>query len=90
MTRKERRSVDKYLKERNAVLRTLDPGKVAAFFRKHNPGMPDFIDPSVPEIMMHKVRLQIETFTAAEKNLSREWLLNRGYSLTMDTTGADK
>ena len=83
MNRAARRAIGQYVKDRDAVLRTLDPKKVSAFFRKHNPGMPAYADTIVPEIMMHKCRLQIETFTDAEKILSREWLLSRGYSLDL-------
>jgi hypothetical protein len=35
----------------------------------------------VPLIMMHKSRLQVTTMTADEKEISRAWLLSRGYTL---------
>jgi hypothetical protein len=31
--------------------------------------------------MMHKCRLQINSFTEAEKEVSRQWLLSHGYRL---------
>ena len=90
VSRQQRRAIAKYVKERDAALRSLDPGRVARFVRANHPGMPDFVDPVVPEIMMHKCRLQLETFTEAEKAVSREWLLGNGYSLSLESLGSAK
>jgi hypothetical protein len=34
-----------------------------------------------PLILMHKARLQVNSFSEAEKDVSRSWLLARGYDL---------
>jgi hypothetical protein len=70
-------------KERDDVLRSLDVKKFAAFWRKHKLPMPPegWVSPDVPYIMMHKSRLQVTAMTAAEKEISRLWLLSHGYGL---------
>ena len=78
MTRNER-----FVKERNEVLRSLDIEKFEQFWAKWKQPRPGggWASPEVPLIMMHKVRLQVPSMTETERAESRAWLLIRGYDL---------
>jgi hypothetical protein len=71
--------------ERDTILRSLDLDAYAAFLRKYAPDLARerLVDPSVPLAAMHKARLHISHFTEEEKRVSRQWLLENGYSATM-------
>jgi hypothetical protein len=73
-----------YIAERDEMLRALDVETFHAFYAKHKLPMPPagWADPViVPLIMMHKCRLQVATMTPIEREVSRQWLLSRGYTL---------
>lgn len=84
MKREQRRGLTKlyiarFKKERDEVLRSLDPQRVDEFFRRFNPEMPAYVGPEVPAIMMHMARLKVKSFTREEKEVSRRWLTERGH-----------
>ena len=72
-----------YCKERDEMLRSLDVEKFHRFYKKHKLVKPHggWLTPEVPLIMMHKARMQINSFTEEEKEVSRKWLLSHNYSL---------
>lgn len=66
------------LEERNEALRSLDLVKLAAYYKKYNPGMPlPALD--VLECGMHKARTACLALTREERQLSKRWLTERGY-----------
>lgn len=69
-----------FVAERNAVFLRGNLAEVKAFFRKHNPGRA-LPDDAVIEIGLHKARCAVTTFPETEKEKSRAWLRERGYSL---------
>lgn len=73
-----------YCKERDEILRSLDPVRLKEFYCRFNPPSRRPSHDDVYEIMMHKVRYNLETFTPEEKALSQIWLLARGYSTRME------
>jgi hypothetical protein len=74
--------------ERDEAMRSLDLDLVKAFHQKYNPGMALPAD-DILEASMHKARTAIGTFTDEEKELSRAWLAERGYS-PLGEEGADQ
>ena len=69
-----------FLKERNAMLLSLDIERAKAFYRKHNPTLllpPD----DVVEIGLHKARTLTTSLPQTERDFSRRWLHERGYSI---------
>ncbi len=67
-------------KERDAMLRSLDRGQLDRFLRKWKQPRPrKWVDDAWLGAM-HKARLQIASFTEAEKAVSRTWLAQHGYS----------
>lgn len=78
------KQIAEYCAERDTMLRSLDIKEFNKFYKKHNLPLPKggWAHPVlVPEIMIHKCRLQIDTMTEEEKQVSKEWLLSRGYTL---------
>jgi len=75
-------AIREWCKERDEVLRSLDVKKFAKFWRKHKLPMPKggWASPDVPLIMIHKCRLQVESMTEEEQEVSRAWLISHGYS----------
>jgi hypothetical protein len=70
-----------YIAERDAMLRALDPCRCIEHFKKwHLPQPPGGWLDEVPLIMMHKCRLEVPTFSEEERELSRKWLAERGYT----------
>lgn len=68
-----------YMKQRDAVLRALDEDGLDRLFRKWGLTRPREWLPNARLIMMHKLRLEIDSFSTAEKETSRNWLISRGY-----------
>ena len=76
----KKRALDKkaYEEERDAVLRSLDRRKSDDLMEKH--GLPRS-PPGIGDAWlsaMHKARLQLDSFTEAEKAVSRTWLVQNG------------
>lgn len=67
-----------FVAERNEVLRSMDLDRVIAFYRKHNPEMHTPARELV-EVGMHKARVNVTGLTNEERDLSRQWLAERGY-----------
>lgn len=65
------------IRERNEALGSLDETKIKAYMKKY--GCEDIPEPYFwPSI--HKARLQIENLSEEEKEISRRWLIEHGYS----------
>jgi hypothetical protein len=74
--------IKRFVAERNEVLRALDVEKFNEFWAKWKLEKPPngWSDPvEVPLIMMHQSRLSVESMTAEEKELSKQWLKAHGY-----------
>lgn len=70
-------TIRKFVQERNEALGSLDEGKIKAYMKKY--GCDDIPEPYFwPSI--HKARLQIGSLSEEEKEISREWLMEHGYS----------
>lgn len=63
--------------ERDEALRSLDKAKIMAYARKYNVQLPD--DEMIFWAEIHKARTCITTFTAEEKKLSYDWLIQHGF-----------
>lgn len=81
------KAIRAYVAERNEVLLSLDSQRVADLFAKQHPTMPR-MEPHIAEIAMHKARLVVTTFPETEKEISRQWLLSRGYDLSLFETAS--
>lgn len=75
----DEREVAEFVKERQAVLRSLDVERVIKFYAKHTPGGAR-MSPALAEIAMHKARMHDDGMTDAERDVSSRWLTSRGYS----------
>jgi hypothetical protein len=69
-----------FCKDRDATLRSLDRDRLDRFLRKWNQPRPREWIGDVWLASMHKARLQINTFTEAEKAVSRTWLALHDYT----------
>jgi len=72
-------TITAFVKERDAVLRSLDIARVQEFHRKHNPNAVPMKD-AIAEIAMHKARMHCSSLTRDERKFSRDWLVDRGYT----------
>lgn len=86
MMRKRQEVAKLYCAHRDAVLRALDPMQFLSFCAQNRLPLSDSFfqgAESVPLIMatMHKTRLDIKTFTPAEKLASARWLLANNFRL---------
>lgn len=79
MNRQERRRIAVFVAERDAMLRALDPRKMAEFAKKWGVPQPAQWVLNADIACMHKARLAIATFTEEEKAESRRWLLEHGF-----------
>jgi hypothetical protein len=75
----ELKRIIKYNKERNELLMSGDIVRLTVFYRKHNPGAPEFSSPEVAEIMLHKARTAIRSLPMKYRVESKKWLDERGY-----------
>lgn len=73
------RRIAEYVRERDEMLRSLDPQRIMAFHAKHNPASPP-MRPAVALPAAHKARVQAASLTEEERQLSRAWLIEHGYS----------
>jgi hypothetical protein len=69
------------LRERNEVFLSLDRTRIVAYCRKHGIHIPS--DEAVFWAGVHKVRLQVATFSPEVKDESRRWLREHGFKETM-------
>ena len=74
------RLIAQFSQERDAVLRSLDPERIAAFHAKHNPSRPPMRG-GVVMAAAHKARVQAATLTEDERQFYRAWLIEHGYSV---------
>jgi hypothetical protein len=74
--------IDEWNAERDALLRSLDSEKFKAFWEKHKLPLPanGWASPDVPLVMMHKCRMHVNSMTKEEREVSRVWLAERGYT----------
>ena len=69
-------TIRKFVQERNEALGSLDEAKIKAYMKKYGCDIPEpYFWPSI-----HKARLQIGGLSEEEKELSRTWLIEHGYS----------
>lgn len=69
-------TIRKCVQERNEALGSLDEAKIKAYMKKYGCDIPEpYFWPSI-----HKARLQIGSLSEEEKELSRTWLIEHGYS----------
>jgi hypothetical protein len=71
--------METFVKERNEMLLSGDIARAKAFHQKHNPGVPLPPD-DVVEIGLHKARTAALSLPQIERDISRRWLAERGYS----------
>jgi hypothetical protein len=76
-----------FCKDRDAALRALDRDKLDRFLRKWNQPRPHEWIGDAWLASMHKARLQIYTFTEAEKAVSRTWLAQHDYTEAVGDAG---
>lgn len=86
LNRHDRLKLEAYNRDRDDVLRRLDLIALNNHFDKWKLPKPKSWIGEAPFIMMHKSRLQLSTFSDAEKMQSREWLHSHGYG-TRDRHG---
>lgn len=67
-----------FIRERDAALRSLDKKKITAYLDKYGIDWKPMND-LVFWAAVYKARLSIRDFTAAEKNVSVEWLVGHGF-----------
>lgn len=76
----------RFLKERDAMLRLLDNDAFDKHCRKWRIKTPsDGWVPLAREALMHKSRIEIDTFTPEEKAVSFEWLAEHGMTSSLNT-----
>lgn len=74
-------------RDRDAAMRSLDRGQLEKFLRKWDQPRPKTWIGDAWLAAMHKGRLQIDTFTEAEKAVSRTWLAQNGYTEKVGSAG---
>lgn len=71
---------ERFILERNEVLKSLDEARLDAFARKWEVPQPASWEPGAKTASMHKARLAVDAFTSTEKKQSREWLRENGFT----------
>lgn len=80
MTPEQKAEIAAFIKERDEMLLSLDIDRMLAFHKKHNPSVGAPRNREVAEISMHKARTGTKTLPIEARRLSRDWLVERGYS----------
>lgn len=70
--------MQKYLKDRKEVLKSLDIEKAKKFFCKYCLPLPKHENSIIAGL--HKARLYANEITEEEKEISRQWLKDNGFS----------
>jgi hypothetical protein len=73
--------IEEVVMDRNAALRGLDKEMIRAYSEKYRIPVPD--NETDFWAGVHKARLHITCFTDAEKQVSRNWLKEHGYTENM-------
>lgn len=71
-----------FIKDRNEALLSLDREKILKYCEKYNIHIPK--NDKVFWASIHKARLQVTDFSEDDKELSRKWLIENGFSLNID------
>jgi hypothetical protein len=74
----EKMDFKKFIEERNGVLLRLDEEEVFAYCKRWGAHVPE--DKTVFWAGVHKARLHIKDFPETERERSRRWLAEHGYS----------
>jgi len=74
-------------RERDSMLRSLDEAEFDSFARNWNVPQPAAWKPKAKLAAMHKARLNIESFTPDEKDVSRDWLASNGFTEAIGRAG---
>lgn len=80
MTSQQKDEIAEFVKERDAILLSLDVDRMIAFHEKHNPGIGAPSNRNVCLISMHKARTAAKTLPMEARRLSRDWLTERGFT----------
>lgn len=73
-------NLKKFVKERDAALRSLDRKKIEAYMKKYGVSF----NPSSEKVFwgaIHKARCECTSFTDEEKRVSGQWLLDNGFKV---------
>ena len=73
----KRREYAFYVYDRNAAFLSMDARQIVAHCRRYGIAVPE--NPMIFWAGVHKARLMIEDFPAAEREKSREWLMDHGF-----------
>ena len=76
-----------YEKDRDAVLRSLDRHELSRFLKEWNQPRPHAWIGDAWLAAMHRVRLQLDSFTEPEKAVSRTWLAQHDYTEKVGDAG---
>ncbi len=76
----DRAEIAAFVKERDEMLMALDIDRMMAFHEKHNPGIRRFSSREVAEISLHKARTAARSLPIEARQLSKQWLTERGYT----------
>lgn len=79
---------EKFTAERDAVLRSLNPQALDNLMTKWQLPKPRAWIGKAPLILMHKLRIVLTSFTAHEKEVSREWLVENNCSTNLSAFNA--
>lgn len=79
--------VKNFLKDRNEALLSLDKEKLLRYFTKYDIAVPS--NEKVFWAGVHKARLSIKNIPVKEKEVSRKWLLENGFSCNVEQMNKD-
>ncbi len=90
MDTKLKAEISVFVAERDAMLLSLDLERMKQFHATHNPGAPPFGNDLVAWVAMHKARTGAKSLPIDARQLSHDWLKERGYTSfdDGDLTGA--
>ena len=84
MTERDLALIQKYNRERDKAVKSLNVEKFKKFCKRWGNPYPN--DDYIIEIMMRKMMYHINSFSPEEKQSAKEWLKSRGY--TTDVGGS--
>lgn len=70
-------NIQEFVKERDAALLSLDKAQIEAYAKKHEVALPESEDTFW--VAIHKARCDVVNLPEDAKELSRNWLLERGF-----------
>ncbi len=70
-----------FVKDRDSAMRSLDETKILEYCRKY--GVPIPANETLFWCGIHKARIQLNSITEDEKQISRQWLNEHGFQTTI-------